>query len=929
MNFKKNTNASASFRALLLLWGVLAVSCLLIFRRFLFGNCVVVFNDAGADTRQQYLMQYATIVNHIKNGNFSLWDLNNGFGTSMFSLSLTNLFLFPVYLVGLLRGVGYIAGAVVYLLIAEIFLAASFCFLFLGCFSFSNRSKVIASYLYGMNGFLLVWGQHYHFGVFVVLLPLLWFLLERAIRRRRCSLCVPILVAVMICASVYMSYMALLATGFYVLLRMIASDDPPRRRIRLFFTHCGTMLLGIALGAFAFLPTARYLLTVSSRMDAKASFLSRMLGYLRPFASSFYKTALLRLFSSTFEGIRNYHGTSNFYEAPLLFFSVLFVILALQYLCTIHRQTCSRKNKILQYLAVALVFFFVLTQIGACIFNAFAYPISRYTFACMPLFALVTAFTLDQILIRKKLSVPVLLLTIVLIVCAHVTALKSVNEPVLTHAVILYAGCALAMCLLLFLGSRRNLHIPRMFSRKAAGALLPASDTAALSSGKHSKRALRAISLLLLLLCTANASIEGFLCYNDRDVLTTDDPVYWGGLYDPNVTQALDYLRTQDNSLFRTEKDYFSGSICMDALAQNYRSISTYNSTPNRNLEEFTDLVLPNFATQTEHMYSYRQIGWYTGHTTLFGIKYLLSHNGNLQLDGFVREAQFGDVFVYRNTNVSSLVRFYSKTGDSAILDDAYPSSDLERMLLETLLLEKEDLPKSEEYQMQDILSAQYSLEELPVKIDDIHAKGKKASVSIPISREATRGYKRLYLSFDIFTPEYSDLTLNPEDAFACHFLGYAKQKQHIQLALSPDADSVVLERYNGNLKGKITNIRLLGSKQEISSSGDGTVILPDTSNDSCISGTVNSDDGGYLFLPVPYEDGWKAEIDGSSTEILRADRGFQAIRVDAGTHTFTFTYTQPLLKEGIAVSLAAFAVLLTLVLLRLRRSRKSPAGGA
>ena len=204
MSHMKKLVHSRKFSSLLILWGLTAVSCLIIFYPFLFGDKLVVFNDAGSDTRQQYLMQYATIVNHLRDGNFSLWDMNIGFGASMFALNLFNVFLAPVYFAGVVLGVGHMPGVLVYLLLLEIFLAAAFCYLFLDCFALSERSKIISSYIYGLNGYLLVWGQHYHFGSFVVFLPLLLFLLERAVRRRKCSLAVPPLVAVMVCSSVYM-----------------------------------------------------------------------------------------------------------------------------------------------------------------------------------------------------------------------------------------------------------------------------------------------------------------------------------------------------------------------------------------------------------------------------------------------------------------------------------------------------------------------------------------------------------------------------------------------------------------------------------------------------------------------------------------------------------------------------------------------------
>lgn len=54
----------------LLLLAALFVSCLFIFRSYLFGDSVLVFDDVGGDTWQQYTMHYASIVNHLRAGEF-------------------------------------------------------------------------------------------------------------------------------------------------------------------------------------------------------------------------------------------------------------------------------------------------------------------------------------------------------------------------------------------------------------------------------------------------------------------------------------------------------------------------------------------------------------------------------------------------------------------------------------------------------------------------------------------------------------------------------------------------------------------------------------------------------------------------------------------------------------------------------------------
>ena len=878
MDWIKKMGNSKRFRSLLILWAMTAVSCLVIFFPFLFGDKLAVFQDAGSDTRQQYLMQYATIVNHIKDGNFSFWDFNNGFGTSMLALNLFNPFLMLVYLAGVILGVGHIPGVLVFVILLEIFLAQLFCYLFLDCFSFSEGSKIIASYIYGLSGYLLVWGQHYQFGAFVVFLPLLLFLLERAIRRGKFSLTLPLLVAVMVCSSVYMSYMSLMIGGCYLLYRMVVSDQARGVRVRKFFLHCASILLGIGIGMVIFLPTAYYLFTISSRLDSDASFLTRIGEYLTPYSLEFYKTAFLRLFSTTFQGIQDYNGYSNFYEAPVLFFSALFVLLGFQYLFTVHRQETSRKAKVMQYLAVLFFAVCMFTRIGASAFNAFAYPFSRHSFVFLPFFALMTAFTLDQLWLRRKISKTGFVLSCLCTAAAHYLALGEVTEALLHRNVILMCILAFVMAAALLLGF--------------------------LKKGAKWRRA--GISLLISAL-GISLCLEGWTCFNDRDTLTTTDASYWGGLYDPNVAKALDYLKSTDPSFYRVEKDYYSGSYCMDGLAQNYRGISTYNSTPNRFIQEFIDLVTPNLPIMAEHEYTWRQIGYYSGHSTLFGIKYVLSKNPDLQLDGFSLLEQFGDIYIYQNSAVESAARFYVSAGDDRVLSDAYGSLELERLLLENVLLDKEndaltEEMTGEEMKSQETLRSDYALEQIPCTIEDIRADGGD-SVTISLDRDLLDKYRRVYLEFDIRTPTVSDITVNQDEPLEYHFRVSARKKKHVQVVVPSSCESITLTRYGGRFEGTIKNIRLLGSKTTVSSY-EGADIRLEVTSDSCVAGTLNAENSGYLFLSIPYEKGWTAQVDGIETEILQTDAGFVSIPVGAGEHSFTFTYQVPYMQEGAFVSI-------------------------
>ena len=57
------------------------------------------------------------------------------------------------------------------------------------------------------------------------------------------------------------------------------------------------------------------------------------------------------------------------------------------------------------------------------------------------------------------------------------------------------------------------------------------------------------------------------------------------------------------------------------------------------------------------------------------------------------------------------------------------------------------------------------------------------------------------------------------------------------------------------------------------------------------------------VFFSVPYDKGWKAQVNGSDVEIIKADFGLMAIPCEAGESNITFTYSMPYLKTGLILT--------------------------
>jgi len=85
----------------------------------------------------------------------------------------------------------------------------------------------------------------------------------------------------------------------------------------------------------------------------------------------------------------------------------------------------------------------------------------------------------------------------------------------------------------------------------------------------------------------------------------------------------------------------------------------------------------------------------------------------------------------------------------------------------------------------------------------------------------------------------------------------------------------------------------------------------------------IDAKEAGIVVFTIPYDKGFRAALDGEKTEIIPCDAAFMGVYVEPGEHTIEFTYHTRMLSLGVAMSLAAAAVLIAYVLMekRIRRT--------
>lgn len=85
---------------------------------------------------------------------------------------------------------------------------------------------------------------------------------------------------------------------------------------------------------------------------------------------------------------------------------------------------------------------------------------------------------------------------------------------------------------------------------------------------------------------------------------------------------------------------------------------------------------------------------------------------------------------------------------------------------------------------------------------------------------------------------------------------------------------------------------------------------------------TIDLKESNYVFFSVPFEEGWSASVNGKAVEIVRANKGFMAVKAEAGANEIVFSYETPGLKIGLIITvLAAFVSAMYLIIVVVKRN--------
>lgn len=690
---------SPDVRALCFLFLLLSASCSFIFRDYLYGNDLMIFNDIGSDTWQQYIMNYTSIVNHLRDGSFSLWDFNNGLGINQFNFNLFDPFLMLLYGVGVVLGPAHMLLYINVIQILKIMVAAFAFYWFLSQFSFSVPSKMITSYAYALNGFLLVWGQHYQFGTVVIYFPLMLLFCEKFIQKKKGKALFPVMVFLCGIYSVYFTYMCLAATGLYLLFRILMLDGLTwKERIQRFLLGCAEMIMGVGMSLVVFLPMAEVLLNVSSRLESDGT---GLLDFLRqcftPYSRKFYLSMLKRMFSSN---LQNGYGLAkgpqqyvmNYYEDPVLFCSTLAVFLNVQFLAVLRKADMTKRAKRVLYGVAALILVGTALPVGGTVFNYFTLPTQRYTFVLMTVFLLLMAWMWDYMRKGGKLNLVLILAVTALMGWAYWCGYEQAgfqeyrtNILILTVTGILTAVCLTLLCFL------KDTQI-RNVILGVMGVVLVVNVVSEGGTNYQNRVTMKKTDVPAEVMVQETQRYEEMRTSDDKEIkyrAEIEKPQdFFREMYRVDLADCLNYLKENDPTFYRVEKDYISGTVSMDSSGQGYRGISTYNSVMNGNVKEFVKTCYPELFFADHNHYTFWNNVDDNWLAAFLGVKYILSGNGEPDETKYKLLDQVGSLYIHVNVLDAQTAHFYTQDISEESLKELCTEENREELLGEAIALE-------------------------------------------------------------------------------------------------------------------------------------------------------------------------------------------------------------------------------------------------
>ncbi|MCM3088099.1 YfhO family protein [Bhargavaea ginsengi] len=839
------------------------------------------FNEACCDSVKQISFFYPFLDRLIESGSL-FWSFNYGLGGDVFGQFLYYYTASPFFWVTALLfnidGLTDIFELRLWISISKLTLAMIFFYHLLCYIKRSRTASILGSLVYGSSVYFTAYSLRYDFMVDgMIWLPLLLLGYERFHRDNKRGLFL-LTIFIVISSNFYLAFINSIYLGLYVIFRYFSETAKPKFRglvihLARFF---GQYAIGFLLAAFTFLPAVYHFLNVDR------FYYEHQIPIF--FSEAFYKALPYDLL---FFGERLW---------LLVSFPAIIVAMFTAGLFLRHRQV-----------RVTLIFVFVISLMALIpysysFFNGLSSIQYRWLYLLLFTVAYCTSFIIDHLHKQPVKKEYVLVPVTVLVLAVIVKTKKYTVGSFATDGDLLILFLAAAGSALLLLRSR-----------------IPSPVVAA-----------GIMATILIQQTIVNDAMFTKLVGEPDQLKAAHERILSSSNYGiPSEQRLFDRLEQADTSFYRV---VWNDQKEINApLVYGYNGLSAYNSLLSGDIHRFVKKDYNTLQQNSPSLFQNVDNRMYIEQA--LGVKYHVASPDTLSplhRYSLLIEDQESGLNVYRNDHALPIGFLYREAVSEDVFEQlSYGQRDelllraavleegiheLPRFDTATLTSRSVDIPLQDQYMehilVQDgkVVADPYnSIEftnpipdmdgELLVEIGITRPDGQKFIVDVNHSSFQYLGDQNIY-NYPKEEIVFNLGNLASNDKIKVGFSPGEYEISHMTVHLQP------FETFD-----RSTKLAQSSAFRETKVSG------------RHVSGRIDADEAGLLYLSIPYSPGWSATVDGESAEIIRVNHAFMGIPVSQGDHEVELAFTTPLFRTGLAISLVT---LLILIIARFWKSKRT-----
>ncbi len=366
--------------------------------------------------------------------------------------------------------------------------------------------------------------------------------------------------------------------------------------------------------------------------------------------------------------------------------------------------------------------------------------------------------------------------------------------------------------------------------------------------------------------------------------------------YNNYVHNIEELSKVKSKGYYRTDNIYESNLLVNKVFNDNYLSNSMYSSTYNYDYYNFYNSFGNNIM--------YRNNLVLTGSDnelfyTFMGSKYLINSKDKYM---YYKKIKSKDgISLYYNKDAYPLVYTSKKLGSSKTYNSLSFPYNMEYIMNNTVIKDNDDI--NYESNIKEYYDSKIKDNYKFVNEDIVHKK---------IKLDKSVKGKMLYISFDMnYNDEYEDsyITINGvKNLLTCKRWRYYNNNNNFKYVLYMTNNKLDIELSEGIFD--ISNIKIYYSDKIINKYKQIDNLKFDYKN-SVITGSYNNKSNDkYLVTSIPYDDGFKAYINGNRVDIVKVNKSFIGFKLNENMNNIKITYESPWYKEGNFISLIGLFLL-------------------